>query len=183
MMKKEKADKFGKSVFWAVISYVVLSIVAGVCSVVRERTQGNGSAVVSWFSVLELFLFPVLFFAAGYFGSKVYRFEKFKTWKVWLFSAGFSAVIMLLWYIVLEGYVMLNLPAAEGSIALDFFLRKIIVVKDYTVLYLRETDGYRYVLLPFIHFVFRLLYWLLYALGNRKYAMNQKERERAAKLR
>lgn len=183
MEKKEKTGKFGKSVLWAVISYVVISVIAGVCSGIRGSVQGDSSTTVSLFSVFELILFPVLFFAAGYFGSKVYQFEKFKTWKIWLFPAAFSAALMLLWYVVLEAYVMLNLPAAEGSIALDLFLRKTIVVQDYEVLYLKDTKGYKYVLLPLIHFVFRLLYWLLYALGNRKYAMGQKERERDAKRR
>ena len=178
MEKKEKTSKVGKSMLWAVISYVVISVIAGVCSVVRGSVQGDSGSAVSWFAILELILFPVLFFVAGYLGSKKCEFEKFKTYKIWLFSFGFSAVLMLLWYVVLEGYVMLNLPAAEGSIALDFFLRKIIVVRDYAVLYLKETPGYKNVLLPLIHFVFRLVYWLLYALGNRRYVSVQKENHR-----
>ena len=178
MEKKEKTGKFGKSVLWAVVSYVVISVIAGVCFAVRGSVQGESGTAVSWFSILEVILFPVLFYAAGYLGSKKYKFEKFKTYKILLFSFGFSAVLMLLWYVVLEGYVMLNLPAAEGSIALDFFLRKIIVVRDYAVLYLKETPGYKNVLLPLIHFVFRLVYWLLYALGNRRYVSVQKENHR-----
>ncbi len=177
MEKKEKTSKFGKSMLWAVVSYVVISVIAGVCSVARSSMQGGSGVTVSWFVILELILFPVLFYIAGYLGSKKCGFEKFKTYKVWLLSAGFSAVLMLLWYVVLEVYVLLNLPAAEGSFALDLFLRKITVVQDYEVLYLKETDGYKYVILPLIHFVFRLVYWLLYALGNRKYAMEQKRKE------
>ena len=177
MEKKEKTGKFGKSVLWAVVSYVVISVIAVVCSVVRGSMQGGSRATVSWFVILELILFPVLFYMAGYFGSKKCDFEKFKTCKKWLLSAGFSAVLMLLWYVVLEVYVLLNLPAAEGSLILDLFLRKVIVVRDYEVLYLKETNGYKYAILPLIHFVFRLVYWLLYALGNRKYAMEQKRKE------
>ena len=177
MEKKEKTSKFGKSVLWAVISYVVISVIAGVCSVVRGSVQGDSGSAVSWFAILELILFPVLFFVAGYLGSKKCEFEKFKTYKIWLFSFGFSTVLMLLWYVLLEMYVMLNLPAAEGSLILDLFLRKVIVVRDYEVLYLKETNGYKYAILPLIHFVFRLVYWLLYALGNRKYAMEQKRKE------
>ncbi len=174
MEKKEKTGKFGKSVLWAVLSYVVISVIAGVCYVMHG---GNGSKV-SWFMIVELILFPVLFYGAGYLGSKKFELEKFKTYKVWLFAAGFSAVLMLLWYFLMDAYVMLSLPAEVGSLALDLFLRKTIVVQDYEVLYLMETDGYKYVLLPLIHFVFRLVYWLLYALGNRKYATGQKERAR-----
>ena len=178
MEKKEKTGKFGKSVLWAVFSYVVISVIAGVCSVVRGSMQGDGGATVSWFAIFELLLFPVLFYLTGYFGSKKCEFEKFKTYKVWLFSAVFSAFLLLLWYVALEVYVLLNLPAAEGSIALDLFLRKVTIVKDYEVLYLKETDGYKYAILPLIHFVFRLVYWLLYALGNRKYVKEQKENRR-----
>lgn len=176
MEKKEMTSKFWKCVCWAVASYAVLSVIAGVCSVVRGSMQGDGGATVSWFVALELLLFPVLFYVAGYTGSKKYDFDKFKTYKVWLFSAGFSLVVLLLWYVLLEAYVLLNLPVAEGSLAPDLFLRKITVVQEYTVKYLSETDAYKYVLLPLIHFVFRLLYWLLYALGNRKYALAKKER-------
>ncbi len=176
--KKENQSKFGKSVLWAVVSYVVISVIAGVCSVVRGSVQGDARATVSWFVILELFLFPILFYIAGYLGSKKYEFEKFKTYKVWVFAGVFSAALLGLWYLLLEVYVMLNLPAAEGSMALDLFLRKITVVQDYTVLYLKETNGYKYVILPLIHFVFRLVYWLLYALGNRKFALAQKEKRR-----
>ena len=179
MEKREKTGKFGKSVLWAVASYVVISVIAGVCSVIRGSMQGESGATVSWFVILELVLFPGLFYAAGYLGSKKYEFEKFQTYKIWLFSFGFSAVLLLLWYVLLEAYVVLNLPAAEGSLAPDLFLRKITVVKDYEVKYLRETDGYKYLILPLIHFVFRMVYWLLYALGNKKYAKAQKERKRA----
>ena len=175
---KENQSKFGKSVLWAVVSYVVISVIAGVCSVVRGSVQGDARATVSWFAILEIVLFPVLFYIAGYVGSKKYEFEKFKTYKVWLFAGVFSAALLGLWYLLLEVYVMLNLPAAEGSMALDLFFRKITVVQDYAVLYLKETDGYKYVILPLIHFVFRLVYWLLYALGNRKYALAQKEKRR-----
>ncbi len=175
MEKKEKTGKFGKSVLWAVLSYVVISVIAGVCYVL----QGGGGSKVSGFMIFELILFPVLFYAAGYLGSKVFNFEKFKTYKIWLFATCFSAVLLLLWYVFRELYVVLSLPAEVGSLALDLFLRKITVVQDYEVLYLKETDGYKYVILPLIHFVFRLVYWLLYALGNRKYALEQKEKERA----
>ena len=83
--------------------------------------------------------------------------------------------MLVLWYVLLELYVVFNLPVAEGSLVLDLFLRKITVVQEYAVKYLRETNVYRYGILPGIHFVFRILYWLLYMLGNRKYASAQKE--------
>ena len=184
MEKKEKREEqglFGKSVLWTVVSYVVISAIAGVCSVVRSGIQGESGATVSGFVVFEAVLFPVLFFIAGYFGAKIFGFEKFKTYKVLLFSLGFSAALMLLWYVLLSVYVVFNLPVAEGSLAPDLFLRKITVVQDYTVLYLKETDGYKYVLLPLIHFCLRFVYWVLFALGNRKYVVAKKEKMRTVR--
>lgn len=179
----EKRKKFGKSVLWTVLTYVVISVIAGVCSVLRGSLQGESGAAISWFVVLELVLFPVLFYVAGYIGTKKFDFEKFKSYKVWLFMIGFSGILLLLWYVLLDVYVLLNLPAAEGSLTLDLFLRKITVVVDYEVLYLKETDLYRYGLLPVIHLVFRMLYWLFYVLGNRKNALAQMEQKRAKKRR
>ena len=171
--KKEKTGKFGKSVLWAVASYVVISLIAGTCAILRgDKTE------ISGFVVFEMILFPVLFYIAGYVGSKKCEFEKFKTYKIWLFSFAFSAVLLLLWYVLLELYVLLNLPAAEGVRTIDLFLRKITVVQDYEVKYLSETDGYKYAMLPILHFAFRMIYWLLYSLGNKKYAAVKKEAER-----
>lgn len=180
--QKESGKKFGKCVLWMVLSYVVLSVIAGICSVLRGGMEAgsNGELV---FMILEFVMFPMLFYVAGYVGSKKYDFEKFKTYKVWLFLLGFSGILLLFWYVLLDLYVLLNLPAAEGSIALDLFLRKIIVVIDYEVLYLKETDLYRYLILPLIHFVFRVIYLVFYALGNRTYAVAQLEKKRAKKKR
>ena len=180
--KKETGSKFGKSVLWTVLSYVVISVIAGVCSVLRGG-MAEGSTGELLFMIFELVLFPVLFYVAGYMGSKKYDFEKFKGYKAWLFIFGFSGLLLLLWYILLDVYVLLNLPVAEGSLGLDLFLRKITVVIDYTVLYLKETDLYRYGILPVIHFVFRMLYWLFYVLGNRRYALAQIEKKRTKKRR
>ena len=172
---KEKQNKFGNCVLWTVLCYVVISVIAGVCSVIRGMVPGAEGNGISWFVVVEFVLFPVLFYVAGYFGSKKGGWERFKSGKVWLFSFVFSAVLLVLWYVLLELYVVFNLPVAEGSLVLDLFLRKITVVQEYAVKYLRETNVYRYGILPGIHFVFRILYWLLYMLGNRKYASAQKE--------
>ena len=179
MEKREKTGKFGKSVLWAVLTYLVISVIAGVCSVIRRSIQGGNDGTVSWFMIVELVLIPVLFYIAGRIGSQRFEFDKFATYKVWLFSFLFSVALLGLWYVLLEAYVVLNLPAAEGSYALDLFLRRTTVVQEYEVKYLSETDGYKYVILPIVHFVFRMIDWLLYSLGNRKYALAQKAKERA----
>lgn len=181
--KKDKTGKFGKSVLWAVASYAGISLIAVVCSVLRGGIQGGGNSGISWFVILETILFPILFYVAGCVGSKKCEFEKFKTYKIWLFSFAFSAVLLLLWYVLLEVYVILNLPVAEGVRTVDLFLRKITVIRDYEVKYLAETDGYKYGILPLIHFVFRIIYCLLYSLGNKKYAAVKKEAERKNKRR
>lgn len=170
METEKKQSKFGKSVLWAVLSYVVISVIAGIFSVL-----GNKAQVTAWM-VIEVFLFPVLFVIAGYIGSKKYEFEKFKTYKVWAFSAGASAILLGLWYVLLNGYVVLNLPVAEGFRAVDLFLRKITVVTDYEIKYLSQTDLYRYLVLPLLHFVVRIVYGLFYGLGNRMYAAKQENR-------
>ena len=177
MEKKENRKKFGMSVLWTVLTYVAISVIAGICSVLRGG-MADGIDTGFWFQMFEMVLFPILFYVAGYVGSQKYDFEKFKGYKVWLFIVGFSGILLLLWYILLDAYVLLNLPAAEGSIALDLFLRKITVVIDYSVLYLKETDLYKYGILPMIHFVFRVLCWLFYLFGNRKYASAQMEKNR-----
>ena len=179
METEVKKGKFGKSVLWAVLSYVVISVIAGVISVVRSTALGEETMQVTAWMVLEVFLFPVLFVIAGYMGSKKYEFEKFKTYKVWFFSAGASAVLLLLWYVLLNGYVVLNLPVAEGFRAIDLFLRKITVVQDYEIKYLSQTDLYRYLVLPLLHFLLRIVYGLFYGLGNRMYATKQEETKRA----
>lgn len=182
-VKKEKKKDFVKKLIWAGVSYAAISIIAGICSVLRNSIQGDNGAEISWFVILETVLFPVLFYVAGYLGSKRNDFTRFKAGMFWLLAVGFSAVLMLEWYVTLELYVLSNLPAAEGSLTLDLFLRKITVVQDYAVLYLKETTWYKGMLLPLIHFAFRLIYWLLYALGNRRYALAKKEKEMDKKAR
>ena len=166
MEKEIKQSKFGKRLLWTVLSYVAISVIAVVCSVIRSSVQGESDGVTLWMGV-ELILFPVLFLLAGYFVTVKGDLGRFKSYMVWLFATVFSGVLLVLWYFVLEAYVLLNLPAAEGVTAIDMFLRKITVIKDYTVLYLSETEGYRYVTLPLIHFALRIVYWLLFFLGNR----------------
>lgn len=166
MEKKEKTGKFGKSVLWTILSYVVISVIAAVCTMIRGMVQGEENGVTFWM-IVELLLIPALFVLAGYLGTAKCEFEKFKTYKVWLFSVVFSLVLLGLWYVLLEAYVLLNLPVAEGICALDLFLRRSTIVRDYEVLFLSQTDAYRYGILPGIHFAVRIVYWLLYMWGNR----------------
>ena len=171
----EKTSKFGKSVLWTVLSYVVISVIAVVCSVIRGSVQGGTNGVTVWM-IVEFLLFPVLFVLAGYLGTVKCGFGKFKSYMVWLFAVVFSGALLALWYFVLEMYVLLNLPVAEGVSAIDMFLRRVTVVKEYTVLFLSETEGYRYGILPMIHFVMRIVYWLLYLWGNRMGVSKEKRK-------
>lgn len=182
MEKSEKKSKLGKCVLWTVLSYLVISVLMGICSVLRNGLE-EGSTTEIVFMFFEFALVPILFYVAGYVGTKKFDLEKFKIYKVCLIAIGFSGVLLLLWYVFLELYVLLNLPAAEGSIGLDMFLRKITVMVDYTVLYMEQTDLYKFGILPGIHCLFRVLYWILYYLGNRKYALAQAELQKAKKRR
>lgn len=182
METEKKETKFWKCLGMAALSYVLISIIAGVCSVLRVNMQGDEGARVSAMVVFELVLYPVLFLIAGNVVSKKLELGKIKFYKLFLGAVLFSGALMVLWYVVMDVYVLCNLPVAEGSYGLDLFLRKITVVIDYEVKYLKETDGYRYGLLPSIHFVFRILYWLLFLWGNRIYSAKQIEKERAKAL-
>ena len=163
---KERLKKAG----WPVLSYVVISLLAAVFAIIRLAAGGkdSGTGVTLWEVVLFLIV-PVLFLAAGYLGTAKCGFGKLKAYKVLLFSAVFSALLLGLWYVLLELYVLLNLPAAEGGYALDLWLRKTMITYGYEFTYLGNTDMYRYTVLPLIHFVIRILYWLCYLWGNRIY--------------
>lgn len=171
--RKETKSKFGKSVGWAILTYVVISVIAGVLWFACGFARGEGASKVSGGAVLLLFLMPVLFLLAGYIGSKVNEFGKFKTYKVWLFATGFSLLLLLLWYVFEGLYVVLNLPVGVGGYALDVALRKTTIVRDYEILFLANTNAYKYAVLPLIHFVFRIIYWLFYLWGNRMYVSKQ----------
>lgn len=169
METEKKERKLLKCIGWTILSYLLISVLAGVCTLIRMATAGDDVGKVSGFMILELGLMPALFLIAGYLGSAKFEFEKMKLHKVLLFATGFSILLLLLWYVFMDAYVLLTLPAVEGSYALDLALRKTTVVRDYEVLFLANTDGYRYAALPLIHFGFRVLHWMFYLWGNRWY--------------
>ncbi len=175
MEKEKKQGSIWRYIGFAALTYVVISVAAGVCSVLRGMVQGEEAARVTWFVILELFLIPVLFLVAGYFVSVKYEAKRWSAWKVLVPAAVFSALLLGLWYAVLEFYVILNLPTAEGGYALDLFLRNIRVVHEYEYTVLAKTDGYRNVILPLVHFGWRIIYWMFFLWGNRRYAAKNKE--------
>lgn len=158
-----------KSASCTVLSYIILTVVAAALSVIRGSMNADSNTGITWWIVLEFLLVPFLFFGAGYFVTAKFSLERIKGYKVFLFGVLFSGALFALWYGALGLYVLFNVPAAEGSYMLDLWLRKVMIVRDYVYLYLEETDGYRYVILPFVHGIFRIFYWLLYFAGNRCY--------------
>lgn len=151
-----------------VLSYVVISLIAVFTALIRQSVRGMNSDVkVTWWEVMQLFIVPGLFLVAGYIGTAKCGLKKLKWYWVLLAAVVFSALLLVLWYVWLEGYVLCNLPAAEGGYAIDLLLRKTIITYGYEYTYLAKTDKYRYVVLPLIHFVVRILYWLCYLWGNR----------------
>lgn len=165
---ESKWKKFAKSAGSAVLSYVVISLLVAVLAVIRMSLPEGEEGGVTWWEILQFLVIPVLFYGLGYLLTDKFGFGKIKWYGVLIGSVVFSGVLFAMWYVLLDAYVLLNLPAAEGSYAIDLWLRKILIVKDYVYLYLAETDAYRYVILPLLHFLFRILYWLLYFLGNRR---------------
>lgn len=164
--KNEKKGMFGKSVLWTVLSYVGIYIVAILCWMIRGKVQGETNGITFWM-ILELFLIPALFAVMGYLGTVKWGLGKFKSGKVWLFAFLFSGIFLVLWYLLRDVYVLINLPVVEGTVVIDMFLRRVTLVRDYTVLFLSQTHGYKYGILPMIHFVMGIIYWLLYLWGNR----------------
>ncbi|MGN1083800.1 MAG: hypothetical protein ACI4QX_02250 [Lachnospiraceae bacterium] len=158
----------GKRAGWAVLSYLVISMIAVVFHVIRLSLRGDGyNEETSWWEVLEFIIFPGLFLLAGYIGTMRCEFEKIKAYRALLFAAVFSAALLGLWYVLQEVYVLCNLPAAEGGCALDLSLRRMNITYGYEYTVLAKTDMYRYVILPLVHFFVRILYWLCYLWGNR----------------
>lgn len=162
---------------WPVLSYVVISLLAVVLAVIRLAIRGEDSDVkVTWWELLQLFLVPALFFAAGYLGAAKCGLEKRKPQQAFLAAVIFSAVLLGLWYVWLEGYVLCNLPAAECGTALDLWLRKRMIVDGYEYTWLANTDMYRYAVLPLLHFAVRILCWMCYLWGNRKAASRRRSK-------
>lgn len=151
-----------------VLSYVVISLIAVLTALIRQSVRGTDSNVrLTWWEVLQFFIVPGLFLAAGYIGTAKCGLKRLNGYRVLLAAVVFSALLLGLWYVWLEGYVLCNLPAAEGSYAADLLLRKSMITYGYEYTYLANTDTYRYVVLPLIHFGVRILYWLCYLWGNR----------------
>lgn len=170
---KDSAKKAG----WPVLSYSVISLLAVVLAVVRLVVRGEDSDVkVTWWELLQLFFVPALFFAAGYLATAKCGLKKIKAQTAFLAAMIFSALLLGLWYVWLDGYVLCNLPAAECGIAIDLWLRKRMIAYGYEYTYLANTDMYRYAVLPLLHFAVRVLCWMCYLWGNRKAVSRRKSK-------
>lgn len=160
-----------KKAGWLVLSYVVISLLAVVLVVLRQMVRGGDSDVmVTWWELLQLFIVPALFFAAGCLSTAMGGLKRIKTSKAFLTAVIFSAVLLGLWYVWMDGYVLCNLPAAECGIAIDLWLRKRMIAYGYEYTWLANTDMYRYAVLPLLHFAVRVLCWMCYLWGNRRTA-------------
>ena len=178
-METETKKKSVSCVLWASVAYIVISIITAMFSKIRNIGNDGGKPEITVWIVLEVFFVPLLFLLAGYIITAGKEYGKIKTWKILFGAVLFSGLMLALWYVLLEIYVLLNLPANEGILALDLFLRKTIVLREYEYLYLSETNGYRYVILPLIHFVIRVVHWLFFLWGNRWCVAKRKARESA----
>ena len=150
----------------AVLSYVVICVIAAVLAVIGKSMKGDSSAEVGFGDVVQFVLFPAVFYAAGYFVTNKFDFPKMNGKVVMIAAAVFSGVMVLLWFAARGAYVALDLPVVQGSYALDHWLRKINIVEDYEYKYLSESNVYPNVILPILFFVLNFVYWLCYLWGN-----------------
>lgn len=164
---------FTKNVKAAIVSYIFISLLAAVALVMQIQTDGNvyGEAfryqpkteITSWV-LIELFAIPLLFLGAGYFITKMWKLEKMIFVKVLLAATGYALIGFVLCKFVYELFLVLNLPVVSGDCALDRFLRET-NMSDGSLMY--ENNYYPDWVLPIVHFVFQILYWLIFYVGNR----------------
>lgn len=157
---------FIKKMGWAVLSYIVIYAVAVVFAIFRLSTREDAVKEFGLWDILQLFVFPVLFFAAGYIGTAKHEFPKMKFRFALLFAFIFSGLITGLWYLSRAAFVGLNLPVVQGCYGLDHWMRNLDIVYKYEYTYLGKTDLYEYAVLPFTYFVTDMICWLCYMWGN-----------------
>lgn len=156
-----------KKIGWIVLSYMAIYGIAVVFAIFRlSAAKENADGGVGVWEVLQLGIFPVLFFAAGYFGTSKYGFSKLKLRFVLLFAAIFGGLVWGLWYLSLDASVMCHLPVTQGCYALDHWMRKFNIVYKFEYTVLGKTDLYLYFVLPFTYFLADVFFWVCFFLGN-----------------
>ncbi len=151
----------------AVLSYVVIYVIAVVLAVIRISLKADSAEKISFYEIMQVVIIPALFYIAGYYVTESFELPKMNAKTVWIASAVFAAVLLGIWYLSLETSALLNLPVAQGCYALDHWLRKINIVYEYEYTTLAKTDMYRYATLPLLYFAADILCWLCYFWGNR----------------
>lgn len=160
---------FTKNVKAAVVSYVFISILAAAALVMQIQTDGElyvgdvKTDITSWVWI-ELFAIPILFLAAGYFITKFWKLETMSFVKIMLAATGFAFIGFLLCKFAYTAFLVFNLPIVSGDCALDRFLRET-NMGDGSLMH--QNNYYPDWVLPSVHFVFQILYWMIFYVGNR----------------
>ena len=164
---------FTKNVKAAIVSYVFISIFAAAAMIMQLQTDGNvyGEAfryqpkteVPSWV-LIELFAIPLLFLGAGFFITKMWKLEKMSFVKILIAATVYALIGFVLCKVVYELFLVLNLPVVSGDCALDRFLRET-NMSDGSLLYENNYDPDW--VLPAVHAVFQIIYWMIFYVGNR----------------
>lgn len=164
MDKKKKG--IGEKLGMATLSYVCIYIITVVFSIVRKSMRTANSKEIGFGELLQMVLVPALFFAAGYVVTKVKEWDKLRVRLVLLVALVVQAAFWGLWFLSLDASVMLNLPVTQGSYALDHWLRTVNIVQGYEYKYLKETDMYKYAVLPGLYCLTGVWYGFCFWWGN-----------------
>jgi len=156
-----------KKVGCVILSYVVIYFLAAMSASLRGSMERDGFYQIGFIGVLQMLVIPVLFFAAGYFMTSIFRLPKMKVKVVLIAAVVFGALLWGLWYVSRGASAVCNLPVTQGCYTIDHWLRTLNVVYKGEIMYLEYANVYPRVILPALFFVTGVLYWFLYYLGNR----------------
>lgn len=179
MENKEKKKKIQwKHIIHAVVSFVIIYIIAVLFVGLRVGGSDGAAKNAGLWGFMQMFLFPVFFMLAGYFGTVRFTGRRYAASWVLLPGLVFSLALFGLWYISLEASAVCNMIAAQACYFLDHLLRGYFLLYGDEYTYLGRTDMYRYFILPFLYFLSDFIYWLCFLWGNRLACPQEKSRKK-----
>lgn len=175
---EEKKKGIGKQILYAVVSWVAIFLIAALLRIFHNVLHGSQSGEFGFFEMIQLLVFPALFYLAGYLGPAKFSTGRYE--KKWVMLCGvLSAVVFLgVWYLSVSVSAILNLPAAQACYGLDHWMRGWDIVYKYEYTYLGRTNLYLYFVLPLCYFLADILYWFCFYCGNDKAAPKKKAKKK-----
>lgn len=175
---EEKKKGTGKRILYAGLSWIAIFLTAMILRLFYYVIRGSQSGKFGLFEVLQLLIFPALFYLAGYLGPTKFSTGRYEKKRVMLFGVIFAAVLMGVWYLSVSVSAFLNMPAAQACFAMDHWMRGWDIVYKYEYTYLGRTNLYLYFVLPLCYFLADLLYWFCFYCGNDKAAPKKKPKKK-----